>query len=201
MTSLLVFDEDSDGPAPPALFASGQFLLPGYIGPRQIAKWDGLSWHAVASFGNSDMVFGMAAFDEDGVGPLPARLYASGGTFATFLNRWDGQAWTSMSGAFWTAPLLASQRHREPALYLGGEFGMIGGTISRSVAKLIGCPRFCPGDLTGDGLINMDDLTVLLAHFGALAPALEQGDLNEDGDIDLRDLTELLSVFGQPCDH
>lgn len=56
----------------------------------------------------------------------------------------------------------------------------------------------CTGDLNGDGAIDLADLSILLANFGA-AGAPEQGDLNGDGQVDLADLSILLTVFGQLC--
>jgi hypothetical protein len=54
----------------------------------------------------------------------------------------------------------------------------------------------CPGDLTGDGLVDLDDLGVLLAAFGVSAA----GDLDGDGDTDLSDLGILLAFFGAACE-
>jgi glucose/arabinose dehydrogenase len=52
----------------------------------------------------------------------------------------------------------------------------------------------CAGDLTGDGVVDADDLGVLLSAFGTA-----DGDLNGDGSTDADDLGILLSAFGQPC--
>jgi subtilisin family serine protease len=53
----------------------------------------------------------------------------------------------------------------------------------------------CPGDLNGDGVVNADDLGVLLAAFGAT----DAGDINGDGVTNADDLGVLLSAFGQSC--
>lgn len=58
----------------------------------------------------------------------------------------------------------------------------------------------CPGDLDGDGFVELNDLTTLLSHFGTPAGAgREHGDLDGDGDVELEDLTLLLSLFGTTC--
>ncbi len=58
----------------------------------------------------------------------------------------------------------------------------------------------CYGDLTGDGLIDLTDLSVLLTNFGvANGATYEDGDMDGDGDVDLLDLSELLIVFGTSC--
>ncbi len=58
----------------------------------------------------------------------------------------------------------------------------------------------CPADLTGDGEIDLDDLSILLVHFGMTSGAgSSDGDLDGDGDVDLDDLSGLLVVFGTSC--
>jgi len=57
----------------------------------------------------------------------------------------------------------------------------------------------CLADFTGDGLVGLDDLSILLAHYGAPAPSPSDGDIDRDGDVDLVDLALLLAHFGLPC--
>jgi len=61
------------------------------------------------------------------------------------------------------------------------------------------CEPDCPGDLNGDGVINLEDLAMLLANYGATGAAPEDGDLDGDGDVDLSDLSALLAVYGTTC--
>lgn len=61
-------------------------------------------------------------------------------------------------------------------------------------------PQSCPGDLDGDGVVDLDDLTVLLSNFGTASGADPgDGDMDNDDDVDLNDLTAMLSLFGTPC--
>ncbi len=61
-------------------------------------------------------------------------------------------------------------------------------------------PEPCPGDLDGDGEVDLSDLSALLTHFGTVAGAgPEDGDIDGDGDVDLADLSELLTSFGTSC--
>ena len=54
-----------------------------------------------------------------------------------------------------------------------------------------------PGDLDGDGHVDLSDLAELLAHYGATSGATYgQGDIDADGDVDIGDLAELLGVYG-----
>ena len=55
-----------------------------------------------------------------------------------------------------------------------------------------------PGDLNGDGLVDLADLGVLLADFGCSVGDCP-GDIDGDGDTDLADLGILLANFGRGC--
>jgi hypothetical protein len=58
----------------------------------------------------------------------------------------------------------------------------------------------CPGDLDGDGDVDLSDLSQLLANYGTNGGAApEDGDLDGDGDVDLSDLSALLAVYGTQC--
>jgi len=54
----------------------------------------------------------------------------------------------------------------------------------------------CAADLNGDGVVSANDLSELLAHWGACGPCV--GDLNGDAQIDGLDLGVLLERWG-PC--
>jgi hypothetical protein len=59
-------------------------------------------------------------------------------------------------------------------------------------------PPECPEDLSGDGVIDLADLAILLANYGQPGGP-EAGDLDGNGTIDLSDLSQLLSVYGTDC--
>lgn len=56
-------------------------------------------------------------------------------------------------------------------------------------------PEPCP-DANGDGVVDLGDLSILLAAFGTNDPI---ADFNGDGVVDLSDLSMLLSAFGTTC--
>jgi hypothetical protein len=65
------------------------------------------------------------------------------------------------------------------------------GYVSASVTNPV------PGDLDGDGDVDLVDLAELLSHYGTTSGALyEDGDLDTDGDVDLSDLATLLTHYG-----
>lgn len=57
----------------------------------------------------------------------------------------------------------------------------------------------CAEDLDGDGQIGLQDLAILLAHFGSTGSPPADGDLDGDTDVDLQDLATMLAVFGTGC--
>jgi len=57
----------------------------------------------------------------------------------------------------------------------------------------------CPADLNGDGVVGLEDLSTLLAHYGAGGAQPEDGDLDRDGDVDLADLAAMLAAYGSTC--
>ncbi len=53
-----------------------------------------------------------------------------------------------------------------------------------------------PGDIDGDGDVDLADLSILLAHYGQSGVGPDEGDLDGDGDVDLGDLSILLANYG-----
>jgi hypothetical protein len=57
-------------------------------------------------------------------------------------------------------------------------------------------PPSCAGDITGDGVTNASDFTVLAGFFGQTVAPGEFGDLNSDGIVNAADFTILAGDFG-----
>jgi len=57
----------------------------------------------------------------------------------------------------------------------------------------------CLGDLDGDGIVTLTDLSILLANYGLTGAGPEDGDLNSDSVVDLVDLSLILALFGSSC--
>ncbi|MGD9691987.1 MAG: hypothetical protein AB7G17_04040 [Phycisphaerales bacterium] len=56
----------------------------------------------------------------------------------------------------------------------------------------------CPGDANGDGVVNFDDLNLVLSDFGRSGIGLA-GDVSRDGQVTFIDLNFVLSFFGGGC--
>ncbi|MGP1345769.1 MAG: hypothetical protein ACTS3F_03765 [Phycisphaerales bacterium] len=68
-------------------------------------------------------------------------------------------------------------------------------TGQSAIVRLAPITTGCDEDLNADGVVDSDDLAVLLGAFGNS----DAGDINEDGSTDSDDLGMLLSAFGSAC--
>lgn len=80
--------------------------------------------------------------------------------------------------------------------WLNGNYTAPRGMIDDLALVPAGAP--CTGDVNDDGEVNLTDLALLLANFGATGSGLA-GDLDADDDVDLTDLATLLGNFGLVC--
>ena len=55
----------------------------------------------------------------------------------------------------------------------------------------------CVGDLTGDGVVSVEDMLFLLSDFGCVTDC--NADVDLDNAVTIADLLQLLSAFGEPC--
>ncbi len=53
-----------------------------------------------------------------------------------------------------------------------------------------------PGDAIGDGTVDINDLTIVLANYGRTGMAWSQGKFTGDGTVDINDLTIVLANYG-----
>ncbi len=69
-------------------------------------------------------------------------------------------------------------------------------TAAQSIVLLNTTSAPCPGDVSGDLRVNLQDLNLVLANFGTDAT---RGDANGDGTVTLADLNIVLANFGSIC--
>jgi hypothetical protein len=60
---------------------------------------------------------------------------------------------------------------------------------------VVGTPEV-PGDANLDGKVDINDLTIVLAHYGNSSAIWNTGDFNGDGRVDINDLTIVLAHYG-----
>ena len=54
-----------------------------------------------------------------------------------------------------------------------------------------------PGDANHDGKVDINDLTIVLAHYGQTGTTWSQGEFTGDGTVDINDLTIVLAHYGR----
>ena len=54
-----------------------------------------------------------------------------------------------------------------------------------------------PGDANGDGRVDINDLTIVLAHYGQTGQSWADGEFTGDGTVDINDLTIVLAHYNQ----
>lgn len=90
------------------------------------------------------------------------------------------------------------QRNNPPAISTTKEatVAISSGTITITVGS-----AQCPGDLTGDNLVDLSDLAKILGNYGRTGPGLTYSDGDLDGNqvVDLGDLSAILSLYGTHC--
>ncbi len=171
------WDEDGDGPLPPALYVGGDFNIAGGVLARHIAKWDGVSWSPVGDGTGFISVQSLAVWDDDGDGPHSPALYA--GTYdgvtddpRSGISRWDGANWSPLAGGLhWDSingsevfvkailPFDPDGPGPEPErLVVGGRFDFADGVVAEGLAVWDGARWDSMGEFydggNGQSLLN-----------------------------------------------
>ncbi|MBI5762549.1 MAG: hypothetical protein HZA51_03375 [Planctomycetes bacterium] len=154
-TAMSLFDDDGDGPIPPALFVTGLTVAGTPFSSYGIARWDGRQWSSVGKDVNIFDAYsaerGMIAIvGDDGVGQH--QLVVRGSIAANGLGemvQWDGKEWSPMLGgglaSYFAPPGLAppfsncfevcdslSGESNRKDLVVGGWFLAAGNLITKS---------------------------------------------------------------------
>jgi hypothetical protein len=129
----------------------------------------------------------------------------------------DGANWTEVwanpaedtSDTSWSQMALdiSALADREPTVYVRWAMGPTDDSVTYpgwniddvEIWGVMAGPE-CPGDLDGDGDVDLTDLSILLGNYGMTSGGeYEDGDLDGDGDVDLADLSQLLAHYGETC--
>jgi len=171
LSAAAAFDPDAGGPATTMVYVGGANIGTDVGVPfnRTIARYDGASWAGLPDV--SGVADDMVLFDEDGAGPMPARLFASGtvartGEPASFLLRFDGTTWTDVGAGLdgrARVLLVADPDGDGPigeSLIVGGDFSMAGANPASRIAAWDGTNWHSLGqgvDATVRALVMHDD--------------------------------------------
>lgn len=69
---------------------------------------------------------------------------------------------------------------------------------SMLVVKSIGSPSGCSADLSGNGIVDAEDLAIILGNWGPTTNPCSPADLDANGTVDAKDVSYLLGYWG-PC--
>jgi hypothetical protein len=121
-----------------SIYVGGVFLVAGTVSARNIARWDGSTWHALGdqvANGVDNNVLALAAQGTDlYVGGF---FTTAGAVSANYVARWDGSTWHALgSGATNGAngPVAALAISGDD-LYVGGRFDSTGGVNASNIAR------------------------------------------------------------------
>lgn len=164
------------------------------LGASVLARWDGVSWQSMPlPAGASSAAIEAVAADNVWV------AHMTGGYF-----HWNGSTW-SFAAAPQVPPPGRFIQIRDFVQFgacniwsAGSVLALDGSAPSTTVVERL-TPSSRPGDVDGDGDVDLGDLTLLLSSFGACsgdANFAGAADFDASGCIELADLAVLLGNFG-----
>ncbi len=159
----------------------------------------------------------LGIYDSSGAGGGPGTLKAQTAEI-TPVSGWNTANVTSQvslpAGTYWLAYLpsdnsLSFEKAEDGSSsgkYYSYAYGSLPNTFSASPSSTTSHWSFYatlntgslpnkPGDVNGDGSVNVFDLSILLSNYGKAGNS-GQGDLNNDGQVNVLDLSILLSNYG-----
>lgn len=227
---LIVFDDGSG----PALYASGRLNSADGQSVSGIARWDGTRWSSVGGgiTASPATVYAMAVYD----GPLGPRLVAAGefdaagGVAMKHIAAWDGSTWSPLgegidrtsSSQQRVYSLAVGDFGQGSLLFAGGDFGIAGSTVTRSLAWWDGSTwsgfdegvRTAPVLAIGQSTVAGEQAVYIGGFFSHVdgvpsqhmaklvcQPVPCRADINGDGTLDLFDFLDFQSAFslGDPA--
>jgi hypothetical protein len=141
-------------------------------------SWPGY-WGIFAAPSTDNQAWGIPGTDSSGYYFTKVRAWT--GNFNSYAAAVAGGASFAETGAFTTH--FASEL--DPNV---GDFAAMPAMILRP---------YLTGDANQDGKVDINDLTVVLAHYNQTGSMWTQGDFNSDGKVDINDLTVVLAHYNQ----
>ncbi len=160
-------------------------------GAVRVMRWNGDEWismPAPPNYGGS-----LAAL-------APDNVWASG--WNGFWH-WNGVEWCEVASSVPNATYVIRGGGMEIIsnhdIWCVGFSTLADGITSSSLAERLAATGAFAGDANNDGAVNVDDLNMVLGHFGTTVTPGTGGDLTQDGAVDVDDLNLVLADFGSSC--
>ena len=186
------------------------------LGSAYVFRYNGLVWDQeaklLADAGMYDDQFGYAVAlqrDRAVIGAFSADVDGVVNRGAAYVFRFDGLRWVQEARLLTLGGIAWDELGRSVAI--SGPYIVAGVWLDDRAAADAGAAavyrdldelRFgsCPADLNRDSIVDLGDLSRLLANFGLASGATHaMGDIDDDGDVDVSDLAALLAEFGSAC--
>ncbi len=180
--SFAVYDDGSG----PALYVAGVFDTAGGALVNYVARWDGSTWSALTGPSGTglDAIPNALAVYDDGSGPalyVGGYFDTAGGVAAKNIAKWDGTEWSALPGASGIGAVYDLDVFDDgagEALFVAGNFNIVGGLVANNVARFDGTSWFALGSGTSD------DIDALAVYDDGSGPALYVGgDFNDAGGL------------------
>lgn len=152
---------DAGQPGGPALIAGGRFSTAGGTAASRVAKWDGTTWSALGS-GIDPVLPGVGASSvlalthfDSGSGPelyVGGDFVGAGGSAMKNLAKWDGSSWSSLGNvndSVDAVRVFDDGQGAGPALYVAGDFTIVGSMVAHSIARWNGSTWSALGTTNG----------------------------------------------------
>jgi hypothetical protein len=142
----------------PELYAGGYFTSAGSTAVNHVARWDGVSWHALGS-GTDDAVY--CFFEYDGELIIGGRFTTAGGAPANRIAAWNGSSWRNLGTGLNSKVYALGELYGE--LWVGGWFTSAGGIPAQDLAVWDGV-RWHVYDLVFDAPLPVPGVHAFLHH-------------------------------------
>lgn len=137
------------------LYVGGSFLLAGGQPAKNIALWDGSSWHPLgAGVGAPYERVWSVAVSDSGVVYVGGDFTDAGGQGIPFVARWTGTNWEPLGGGV-NGPVTALAIGKAGEVYAGGYFAEAGGRPANNIALWTGRSWEPLGSGVNDGVWAM----------------------------------------------
>lgn len=113
-----------------SIYVGGVFTAAGSVAARNIARWDGASWHALGD-GLDGAVLAAALYD--GALYVGGDFTHAGALEANHIARWDGASWHALGDG--VDGRVSAIAFNGDQLYVGGTFAHAGGANANHIAK------------------------------------------------------------------